>query len=55
MLFFSDPSNQQANYKEDIYLLFEDLAVQLCFLGVMIRRQDGTFGNLVALKKVRVH
>eukprot|EP00070_Physeter_catodon_P049812 XP_028356706.1 dual specificity protein phosphatase 8-like [Physeter catodon] len=45
-------SNQQANYKEDIYLLFEDLAVQLCFLGVMIRRQDGTFGNLVALTKV---
>nr|XP_058926158.1 transcriptional enhancer factor TEF-1 isoform X8 [Kogia breviceps] len=44
--------NQQANYKEDIYLLFEDLAVQLCFLGVMIRRQDGTFGNLVALTKV---
>ncbi|XP_059874492.1 transcriptional enhancer factor TEF-1 isoform X3 [Delphinus delphis] len=52
VLFFSDPSNQQANYKEDIYLLFEDLAVQLCFLGVMIRRQDGTFGNLVALTKV---
>lgn len=42
MVFFADPSNQQANYKEDIYLLFEDLAVQLCFLGVMIRK-DGTF------------
>lgn len=42
MVFFADPSHQQANYKEDIYLLFEDLAVQLCFLGVMIRK-DGTF------------
>lgn len=37
MIFFSDPSSQQASYKEDIYLLFEDLAVQLCFFGVMIR------------------
>ena len=45
MLFFSHPSNQQASYKEDIYLLFEDLAVQLCFFGVIIRSQNGTFGK----------
>ena len=53
MLFFfpSDPSNQPASYKEDIYLLFEDLAVQLCFLGVRIRRQDGTFGKPCGFNK----
>lgn len=53
MLFFSDPSNQQASYKEDIYLLFGDLAVQLCFLGVMIRSQDGTFGKPCGFNKGR--
>lgn len=37
MIFFSDSSSQQASYKEDIYLLFEALAVQLCCFGVMIR------------------
>lgn len=28
--FFSNPSNQESGYKEDIYLLFEDLAVYSC-------------------------
>lgn len=48
--FFSDPSNQQASYKEEVYLLFEGLAIQLCFLG-MIRRQDDTFAKPCGFKK----
>lgn len=51
MLFFSYPSNQQAGYKEDIYLLFEDLAVQLCSFGVIIRSQNGTFGKPCGFNK----